>query len=398
MAAAPIRRAAAAALAALTLASACSSGSTAIPAPAPVATTTLLARLGVDTVAVEQFTRTATHMEGTLLTRFPAARVSRYSVDLGPNAVPTSANLTLRDGNGASLAGGLQSLSVRFGRDSVVFVGHRSTSDTTQSIAVRGPLLPAIGSSYGLWELALARMSLVGRDSVEFASVPLTLDTREAIPQAVRVTGRDSVRIVANGGPFYVRHDGRGGIVAADGMRTGNKVLVSRVATLDLEALGRAWAERERGGTAAGPASTRDTVQATVGGARLWVDYGRPALRGRDVWANGVLGDTLWRTGANAATQLRTDVDLVVGGATVPAGTYTLWTAATPPGYRLVINRQAGNTYDPRGDLVRVPLRESVVTTPVERFTIDVEPQGTGGASLNLTWGTKRLSVPVAPK
>jgi hypothetical protein len=391
------RRAAAVALAALPIVVACSSGSTAIPAPAPVATTTLLTRLGVDTVAVEQFTRTATHMEGTLVTRFPATRLTRYSVDLAASSAPTRANLTLRDGTGASLPGGLQSLSARFGRDSVVFIGHRSTSDTTQVFAARGPLLPSIGSAYGLWELALARMSLLGRDSLEFAAVPLTLDTRETIPQAVRVLNRDSVRIIANGGPFYVRHDGRGGIVAADGMRTGTKVLVARVDSLDLEALARAWAERDKGGTAAGPASTRDTVQATVGSARLWIDYGRPALRGRDVWVNGVLGDTLWRTGANAATQLRTDADLVIGGATVPAGTYTLWTATTG-GYRLVVNRQTANVYDARSDLVRVPLRESVVPAPVERFTIDVEPQSAGGALLELTWGTKRLSVPIASK
>ena len=134
--------------------------------------------------------------------------------------------------------------------------------------------------------------------------------------------------------------------------------MVARVDSLDLAALARAWAQREQSGAFAGPASTRDTVQATVGTARLWIDYGRPALRGRNVWVNGVLGDTLWRTGANAATQLRSDVDLVVGGATVPAGTYTLWTAATPSGYRLVINRQAGNNYDASRDLVRVPLRE----------------------------------------
>ena len=398
MAAAPLRRAAAAALAAMPLVVACSSGSTAIPAPAPIATTTLIARLGVDTVAVEQFTRTPSHMEGTLLTRFPATRVTRYSVDLGPNGAPTRANLTLRDGAGASLPGGLQSLSVLFGRDSVAFIGHRSTRDTTQAFAVRGPLLPSIASSYGLWELALARMSHLGRDSVEFAAVPLTLDTREATPQAVRVLGRDSVRIIANGGPFYVRHDGRGGIVAADGMRTGTKVLVARVDSLDLEAVAREWAQRDRSGTASGPASTRDTVRATVGTARLWIDYGRPALRGRDVWVNGVLGDTLWRTGANAATQLRSDVDLVIGGATVPAGTYTLWTSVAAGSYRLVINRRAENVYDARSDLVRVPLREIVVPDPVERFTIDVEPQSAAGALLNLTWGTKRLSVPVAPK
>ena len=74
------RRAAAAALAVLPAVVACASGSTALPAPTPVPTTTLLARLGVDTVAVEQFTRTATHMEGTLVTRFPLTRMTRYAV------------------------------------------------------------------------------------------------------------------------------------------------------------------------------------------------------------------------------------------------------------------------------------------------------------------------------
>jgi len=397
MLAASATRVAAVALAALPIVTACSSASTAIPTPVPVATTTLMARLGVDTAAVEQYTRTANHMVGTIVTRFPTTRITRYTVDLGPNGAPTKADVSTRDGTGATLAAGLQSLSVRYGHDSAVFVGHRSASDTTHRFAVRGPILPSIPSSYGLWELALARMSLLGRDSVVFAVVPLTFDAGEATPQAVRVLGRDSVRIISNGGPLYVRHDGRGGIVAADGSRTGAKLLVTRVDSLDLEALAKAWAQRDVAGTPSGPASTRDTVQATVGSAHVWIDYGRPALRGRNVWVNGVLGDTLWRTGANEATQLRSDVDLVVGGATVPAGTYTLWTAATPSGYRLVINQKAGNDYDAKRDLVRVPLRESSVAAPVERFTIDVEPQGTG-ALLNLTWGTKRLSVPVAPK
>ena len=394
-------RVASAALAALPFVVACSSGSTAIPAPAPVAPTTLIARLGADTVAVEQYTRTATHMEGRLVTRLTAVGVARYSVELGPSGAPTRADLSVRDGNGVALRGGLQSLAVRYGRDSAVFVGHRSASDTTHSIAVRGPVLPSIPTSYGLYELALARMSLLGRDSVEFAVVPLNLAARQATPQAVRVIGRDSVRITVNGRPLYLRHDGRGGILGLDGSRTTFKVQVERIDGADLDAIAKAWAARDQGGSPSGQASTRDTVKATIGGAHLWIDYGRPSLRGRDVWINGVLGDTLWRTGANAATQFRTDVDLVLGGAEVPAGTYTLWTATTPSGYRLVVNRQVGQwgtVYDASRDLVRVPLRESSVASPVERFTIEFEPQSDGVVLLDFTWGTKRLSVPIAPK
>src|SRR4051812_34353211 len=179
-------RVAAVALAALPIV-ACGSGSTSIPAPAPVAATTLVARLGVDTVAVEQYTRTATHMVGTLVTRLPAARISRYTVEIGRNGAPLRADLSVRDGPAAPLSGGLQSLSVRFGRDSAVIIGHRSASDTTQRLAVRGPVLPSLAGSYGLYELALARMSLLGRDSIEFASVPISLAARAATPQAVRV-------------------------------------------------------------------------------------------------------------------------------------------------------------------------------------------------------------------
>ena len=66
-----------------------------------------------------------------------------------------------------------------------------------------------------------------------------------------------------------------------------------------------------------------------------------------------------------------------------------------------MINREVGQwgtAYDAQRDLVRVPLRESSVSSPVDRFTIDVEPQSTGGVLLDLTWGTKGLSVPVSVK
>lgn len=246
MYAASPRRVALAAFATLPMV-ACSAGSTSIPGPAPAATTTLLARVGADTVAIEQFTRTAKHMEGTLVTRLPAVRIFRYSVELSPSEAPLRADLSMRDGTGAPLSGGMQSLSVRFTRDSVTYVGHRSASDTTLGFVVRGPVLPSLASSYALYELALARMSFFGRDSVEFASVPLSFGTRQSHPQAVRVVSRDSVRIALDGGPLLVRHDARGSIVGVDGSRSASKVLVARVDSLDLEAIARSWSASAQG-------------------------------------------------------------------------------------------------------------------------------------------------------
>jgi len=156
---------------------------------------------------------------------------------------------------------------------------------------------------------------------------------------------------------------------------------------------------RDAAGQQMGSSSPRDTVRATVAGAEILVDYGRPARRGRDLWASGVLGDTLWRTGANAATQFRTSRDLEIAGRTLPAGTYTLFTLATGGRYQLVINRQTGQwgtQYDAGRDVMRVPLGIGA-TGETERFTIAVVPEG-GGGRIALRWGTRELSVPFTVK
>lgn len=395
-----LRRAFAAAFAVLPVLAACSR-STSLPAPAPIESTTLLTRLGADTIAVEQYTRTATRVEGVLVLRVPVTAVGRYSVDLDAAGAPVRASYSVRRGDGVEIPNNPQSLSVRYSADSVFLVGHRSAGDTARAAAVRGELVPYVNGSYGLYELALSRLRASNRDSAEFALVPLNFGMRSTSPLAVRRIGADSLRINYFGNPLYARHDAAGRLLFLDGSQTTGKVRVDRVATLDVQALAREWTLREQSSAPIGQTSTRDTVRATIGAATLWIDYGRPALRGRDVWANGVLGDTLWRTGANAATQLRTDVEINIGGTTVPPGTYTLWTAIAGGRYSLVINRQFGQwgtVYDARRDLARVPLTVSTAAAPAERFTIAVTPQGTRAGLLVLSWGTRQLTVPITAR
>jgi len=366
--------------------------------PALGGPTTLLVRLGADTIGVEQYTRTPTRMEGVLVQRAPFTTIARYSVELGANNAPVRAEYSLRRGDGTTITGQMQSLSVRYSADSVTFVGHRSNGDTARAAAASGELLPYLNGSYGLFELPLARLLATGRDSATFSIVPLSWGARGTSPLPVKLIGRDSARISWFGYPLYLGHDARGGLLWADGSQTTIKIRVDRVPAMQLDTLAREWSARDVAAGVAGPASTRDTARATIGSAHVWVDYGRPALRGRNVWVNGVLGDTIWRTGANAATQLRADAPLTIGGATVPAGIYSLWTRAVPGGgYELIINKQAGQwgtEYHPDRDLARVPLRETTVAAPVERFTIALEPQG----ALVMTWGTKQLSVPITAR
>ena len=98
------------------------------------------------------------------------------------------------------------------------------------------------------------------------------------------------------------------------------------------------------------------------------------------------------KSGAPARTKRRsltTDKDLEIGGTTVPAGTYSLFTLPDENGAKLIINKQTGQwgtKYDQAQDLARVDLKKHALTTPAEQFTITVEQNDGSGGELKLMW------------
>ena len=134
---------------------------------------------------------------------------------------------------------------------------------------------------------------------------------------------------------------------------------------------------------------------ANAGGATLWVDYGRPAKRGRVVFGGIVPYGDVWRTGANAATQFKTDKALEFSGTVVPAGMYTLWTIPTANGWKLLINSETGQwgtEHKSDKDLYAIDMKVGTLPQVAERFTISVDP-GAQGGTINFDWDTTRASV-----
>ncbi len=150
------------------------------------------------------------------------------------------------------------------------------------------------------------------------------------------------------------------------------------------------------------PLSPRDTAELTLpGGGKVSVDYSRPGMRGRRIFGGLVPYGRVWRTGANAATTLSTDVDLQIGGARVPRGTYTLYSLPTAEGWTLIVNRQTGQwgtEYKAERDLVRIPMRRTTLRQPVETFTISLSPNPAaagGGGTLTMAWENTRATLPI---
>lgn len=144
-------------------------------------------------------------------------------------------------------------------------------------------------------------------------------------------------------------------------------------------------------------ASPRDSVKVTIAGANLHIDYGRPSMRGREIFGGLVPYGQVWRAGANRATHFTTDKALAFGSTTVPAGTYTLHVlpiSATT--WKLVISKKIdiwGIPYPEGEDLARLDMTVSQTAAPVEMMEIAVTPQGSGGV-LKIRWARTEGSIP----
>jgi len=147
-----------------------------------------------------------------------------------------------------------------------------------------------------------------------------------------------------------------------------------------------------------GGGSPHERLDASVGGAKVSIEYGRPYVKGRKIFGALVPYGKPWRTGADEATTLITDTALKFGTLVVPAGTYTLWTVPDEKQWKLVINKQTGQwgtSYDPAQDLGRVDMKVEPTPAPVEQLTFAINVSGSGG-TLAIEWDTTRATVPFA--
>jgi hypothetical protein len=254
--------------------------------------------------------------------------------------------------------------------------------------------MPLAAFSHALVEQAIIQARRRGKDSVEFDWVGV--GASKAYPAYVTRRQDGSVIVGFFDAPAMAKVDEQGRILMLDGRATTAKVEVQRVKAPDLERFARSFVAAETVWGPIGQLSPRDTVRAEIGAAHLMLDYGRPHKRGRVIFGQVVPWNRVWRTGANAATQLSTDAPLAIDGRTIPAGRYSLWSIPTARGATLIVNQrtgQWGTEYDARHDVARLDLVRESLPEPVEQFTMAIEPGDHGGV-FRMSWDSTSYMVP----
>lgn len=137
------------------------------------------------------------------------------------------------------------------------------------------------------------------------------------------------------------------------------------------------------------------TARVSIAGKAITIDYAAPSVRGRPIFGPGGLLSKdptypVWRAGANAATTLKTEADLDLGGLRVPKGTYTLYVlVADPNAWELIVSKQTGQwglEYKPDQDLGRVKMQMSAPPAAVETLKYTLREAQNGRGELRLEW------------
>ena len=145
--------------------------------------------------------------------------------------------------------------------------------------------------------------------------------------------------------------------------------------------------------------SPHESTSGMLGEANISITYGRPYKKERVIYGGLVPFGEVWRTGADEATTLETDRDLMVGELHVPAGTYSLFTVPGESEWTLIVNKVAEQwgafRYDEAEDLGRVPMSVSASEEMTEQLTIAVEAGEGQNGTLSVVWDQTVATVGV---
>jgi hypothetical protein len=154
------------------------------------------------------------------------------------------------------------------------------------------------------------------------------------------------------------------------------------------------------------PASPPADTSVTIGGKAITIKYSAPSVRGRDMFGpGGVISKDrtypAWRLGANSATALHTEADLVIKGLAVPKGDYTLFAQVDAAPWQLIVNKQTGQwglTYNKDQDLGRVTMDMSKPPSLIETCKLTLSSTGPSAGKLVVEFENFVASVPFSVK
>ena len=166
-------------------------------------------------------------------------------------------------------------------------------------------------------------------------------------------------------------------------------IMILLVATGLITSL-RVAAQEDKSKRPSPPAMVKQKIKS---GATISIDYSQPSVKGRTIGKDlEPLPGQVWRTGANEATVFETDKDIKVGGSTLPAGKFGLFTIFNDKDVTVIFNKTwkqwGAFKYSAADDQLRIKAYLSDSGTLQETLKFNISPAGV----VTLLWGTRKVT------
>jgi hypothetical protein len=129
------------------------------------------------------------------------------------------------------------------------------------------------------------------------------------------------------------------------------------------------------------------------------VVYSRPQKNGRTVFGELVEFNTVWRLGANEATEIEFFKDVKLGNTKLKKGRYSLYAIPTVENWTIILNRETdiwgAFKYDQKKDALRTVIPTQKQTESTEVFSMQFEKNGTG-FNLVIAWDDVLAKLPIS--
>ena len=144
--------------------------------------------------------------------------------------------------------------------------------------------------------------------------------------------------------------------------------------------------------------SPHATAMVMVGDAHIHIDYSSPGVRGRTIFGELIPYGELWRAGANQATFIETNKNLLINGQTVAAGKYALFAIPNKDKWTLIINKnwdQHGtDKYDVVDDVLKMEVQVAQTDNLQEHLEYQVTKTDNQSGIISLAWENSKIELP----
>ncbi|NBB85816.1 MAG: DUF2911 domain-containing protein [Bacteroidetes bacterium] len=140
------------------------------------------------------------------------------------------------------------------------------------------------------------------------------------------------------------------------------------------------------------------SVAQMIGITEVTVTYGRPSVRGREVFGELVPFDRVWRTGADEATVIQFPDPVTIGGAEIDPGAYALFTVPGAEEWTVILNDEPNQwgAYNYEADRNVHTFTVTPEVAPFrDRMTFTFDDVTSSAATLALHWDELRVPIPL---